>query len=137
MTDHHQEREDASLKSVGSLLSDISRDVSTLVRQEIELAKAEAKESATHAGKGAGLLGGAAVSGQLALVFVSVAAWWGLGELIGRGWSALVVAAVWAVIAGVLAAMGRTQLRRAPAGLPQTKATAKEIPDALKGHQTR
>lgn len=128
--------EELPLRSIGSLVSDISSDLSTLVRQEVELAKVEAKQSATQAGKGAGMLGAAAVAAQLALVFLSVAAWWALGEAIGRGWSGLVVALVWAVVAGILAASGRAQLKRSPMGLPRTTETVKDIPEALKGHQT-
>jgi hypothetical protein len=133
-TPQHPPREE-SLRSIGALVSDISQDLTTLVRQEVELAKAEARESATRAGKGAGLLAGAGVAGQLALVFLSVALWWALGEQIGRGWSGLVVALVWAVIAGVLAMVGRGQLKRAP-GLPRTTDTVKDIPEALKGHSS-
>ena len=79
-----------------SLLGDVSKDLSDLVRQEIALAKAEATQSATRVGKGAGLLGGAGVAGHFVLLFLSIALWWGLGNSIGRGWSALIVAAVWA-----------------------------------------
>jgi hypothetical protein len=134
VTEQQSTREE-SLRSLGALVSDISQDLSMLVRQEVALAKAEAKESARHAGKGAGMLAGAGVAGQLALVFLSVAVWWGLGNAIGRGWSGLVVAVIWAVIAAVLAAVGRGQLKQAP-GLPRTTDTVKDIPDALKGHQT-
>ena len=128
--------EELPLRSIGALVSDISSDLSTLMRQEVELAKAEAKQSATQAGKGAGMLGAAAVAGQLALVFLSVAAWWALGEAIGRGWSGLVVALFWAVVAAILAATGRSQLKKSPMGLPRTTETVKDIPEALKGHQT-
>lgn len=121
-----------SLTSVGQLLGEISGDISTLMRQEVELAKTELKQSASQASKGAGMLGGAAVAGHMVLLFLSVALWWGLGESIGRGWSALVVALIWAIVAAVLAASGRSQLKEVT-GLPKTAETAKEIPDALKG----
>ena len=68
----------------------------------------------------------------MVLLFASVALWWALGASIGRGWSALVVALIWALIAVVLAAVGRTQLK-AVTGMPKTTETAKRIPDALKG----
>jgi hypothetical protein len=129
-------REEPSLRSVGSLLSDISSDLSTLVQQEIELAKAEAKESASRAGKGAGLLGGAAVAGQLCLVFLSVAVWWALGSATGRGWSGLIVGVFWAIVAAILAMAGRSRLS-ATKGLPRTVQTTKAIPEALKGHEDR
>ncbi len=123
-----------SLSNVGELFADISRDLSTLVRQEMELAKAEIRESATRAGKGAGMLGGAGVAGYFVLLFLSIALWWGLGNEIGRAWAALVVAIVWAVIAGVLASIGRREIKQVK-GIPQTTETAREIPAALKGNE--
>lgn len=123
-----------SLSNVGELFADISRDLSTLIRQETELAKAEMRQSATKAGKGAGMLGGAGVAGHFVLLFLSIALWWGLGNQIGRDWSALVVAVVWAIIAAVLASKGRREIKQVK-GLPQTTQTAREIPDALKGNE--
>ena len=125
-----------SLSNVGELFADISRDLSTLIRQETELAKAELRQSATRAGKGAGMLGGAGVAGHFVLLFLSVALWWGLGNATGRAWSALVVAAIWAVVAAVLAATGRRELKQVE-GIPQTTQTAREIPEALKGNEDK
>ncbi|WP_082537916.1 phage holin family protein [Angustibacter sp. Root456] len=116
------------------MFGEVSKDLSQLVRQEVELAKAEAKESATRAGKGAGMLVGAAEAAQLALVFLSVAVWWGLGNAIGRGWSALVVTVVWAVVAAALGLLGKKQVSSVN-GLPRTAQTVKEIPPALKPHE--
>jgi len=121
---------DAPAPSLGELLGEVSSDLSELVRQELALAKAEATQTATRAGKGVGMLGGAAVSGFFVLLFLSVAGWWALGNVIGRSWSALVVMLVWAIIAAVLAVMGRTALS-AVKGLPRTTGTVKRIPDAL------
>jgi len=123
-----------SLSSVGQLLGEISGDLSTLMRQEVELAKSEIRQSATRAGKGSGMLAGAAVGGHMVLLFLSIALWWGLGNAIGRGWSALVVAVIWAIIAAILALMGKSQLKSVQ-GLPKTTDTAKKIPDALKGNE--
>jgi len=123
-----------SLSSVGQLLGEISGDISTLMRQEVELAKSEIRQSAQRASKGTGLLAGAAVGGHMVLLFLSIALWWGLGNAIGRGWSALVVAVIWAIIAAILASMGKSQLK-AVQGLPKTADTAKKIPDALKGNE--
>jgi len=122
------------LGSVGEIFADISRDFSLLMRQEVALAKAEVTQSASQAGKGAGMLGGAGVAGHFVLLFLSIALWWGLGNEIGRGWSALVVAVLWAIVAAVLAAMGRKEIKQVR-GVPQTTATAKEIPNALKGNE--
>lgn len=124
----------AERESLGQLLQEVSRDLSTLFRQEVELAKAELKESAKKAGKGAGLFGGAGVAGLLALVFVSIALWWALGYLIGNAWSALIVAVVWGIVAAVLALTGKKEIEEID-GAPQTVDTLKEIPDTLKRNE--
>ena len=127
--------EGRSLSSVGDLLSNISRDFSTLVQQEVALAKAEVRESAKDAGKGAGMLGGAGVAGHFALLFLSVALWWALGDWVGLGWSAVIVAVLWAIIAAILASIGRREMKKV-SGVPRTVETTKQIPDALKGHES-
>jgi Putative Actinobacterial Holin-X, holin superfamily III len=104
------------------------------MRQEVELAKAELRQSATRAGKGAGLLAGAGVSGHMVLLFASVAAWWGIGDATGHGWSALIVTAIWLVIAAALGLMGRREIS-AVRGIPQTTQTLKQIPDAVRGNE--
>jgi len=121
-------------ESIGELLSDITTDLSTLLRQEVELAKAELKQSATRAGKGAGMLGGAGVAGHFVLLFLSIMLWWGIGDATGHGWSALIVAAIWAVIAAVLAITGRKQLKTVQ-GAPRTTETVKRIPSAVAGKE--
>jgi hypothetical protein len=105
--------------------------MSTLMRQEVELAKVELKQSATRAGKGAGMLAGAGVAGHFVLLFLSLALWWALGTVMGLGWSGVVVAVIWAVVAAVLAAMGRKELN-AIKGMPRTAETLQEIPPTLK-----
>ncbi|MDI2035102.1 phage holin family protein [Paenarthrobacter nitroguajacolicus] len=127
-TEAHMKAETLPL---GELLSDLTRDVSTLMRQEVELAKVELKESATKAGKGAGMMAGAAWAGHITVLFLSIALWWALGQLVGLGWSAVIVAVIWGIIAAVLAVMGRKELN-AIKGLPRTAETVKEIPPALK-----
>ena len=82
-------------RSLGEVMGDLTQDVSTLMQQEVALAKAELRQSGQRAGKGIGLFVGAAIAGVLFLVFLSVSAWWGLGQFIDNEWSALVVAAVW------------------------------------------
>ncbi|MGA8790004.1 MAG: phage holin family protein [Paenarthrobacter sp.] len=127
-TTAHEKAENLPL---GELLSDLTRDVSTLMRQEVELAKVELKESATKAGKGAGMLAGAAWAGHITVLFLSLALWWALGQLVGLGWSAVIVAVIWGIVAAVLAAKGRKELNTIK-GMPQTAETVKEIPPALK-----
>jgi len=129
-----QQKADAA--SIGEIVSDISAGLSTLMRQEVALAKAEARESAAQAGKAAGLFSGAALGGWMAALFLSIAVWEWLSDAIdNRGWAALIVMAVWAVIAAVLASMGRTDLKRI-SGMPRTVETTKRVPDALKGQET-
>ena len=123
-----------SRPSVGELFSDLAADLSTLMHQEVELAKAEVRQSATRAGKGAGLLAGAGISGYMVLLFASVAAWWGIGDATGHGWSALIVAAIWLIAAAVLGLMGRREISAVP-GIPQTAQTVKQIPDAVRGNE--
>src|SRR6188472_1600547 len=89
-------------RSVGELIAAVSEDFSTLMRQEVELAKAEVRESATRAGAGVGMLSGAGVAVHMVLLFLSIAAWWGIAQWIGHAWSGVVIAAVWAVIALIL-----------------------------------
>jgi Putative Actinobacterial Holin-X, holin superfamily III len=123
-----------SRASVGEVFSEVAEDLSTLMRQEVELAKAELRQSATRAGKGAGLLAGAGVSGHMVLLFVSVAAWWAIGDATGHGWSALIVAAIWLMIAAALGLMGRREISAVP-GIPQTTQTVKQIPGAIRGNE--
>ncbi|MFE9194235.1 phage holin family protein [Micromonospora sp. NPDC007208] len=119
--------------SVGELLGEVTRDVSTLVRKEVELAKAELREEVSQAGKAGGMFGGAGLAGFLAVLFVSYAVWWGLSNTMDQGWAALIVAVIWAAVAGGLFINARTQLKRARAVLPRTQQTARELPDALRG----
>lgn len=121
-------------RSIGELLSDVSTNLSTLMRQEVALAKAEVRQSGSQAGKGAGMIVGAAVGAMLFLVFLSVSAWWGLGRLIGNEWSGLVVALVWAAVAGALAMAGKKEFERIR-GLPRTTETISKIPNAVRGHE--
>lgn len=124
----------AAETSLGDLVGEVSRDLSALMRQELELAKAELAESAKRAGMGAGLLGGAGYAAMMAVLFLSLALWWALGLLIGLGWSGVVVGVLWAIVAGILFAVGRSRMKTVQ-GAPQTVETVKEIPDALKRNQ--
>ena len=124
----------AEATSLGDLLAEVSRDISTLMRQEVDLAKAEIRESAKRAGKGAGFCSGAGVAGLLALAFLSVALWWGLGYVMGNAWSAVIVAVIWGIVAAVLAMVGKKEIDEIT-GMPKTVDTLKEIPDTLKRNE--
>jgi Flp pilus assembly protein TadB len=134
MSDATPSEQKAASTSLGDLLGEVTKDLSTLMRQELELAKAELRQSATRAGKGAGMLGGAGYAALMAIFFLSVALWWALGLLIGLGWSAVVVALIWGVIALVLFLNGRKQLKKIQ-GAPETIDTIKRIPDAVKRNE--
>lgn len=124
----------AASTSLGDLLGEVSRDISTLMRQEVELAKAEIRDSAKKAGKGAGLMGGAGYAALMAVFFLSLALWWALGTLIGNGWSGVIVAVLWAIVAAILFTVGRSAMKQVK-GLPQTIDTVKQIPDTLKKNE--
>ena len=126
--------EQAANTSLGDLLGDVTRDVSTLIRQELELAKAELRESATRTGKAAGLYGAAAYGVMMTVLFLSIAAWWGLGYLIGNAWSGVVIAVVWAVVALVLFLSAQRRMKMVK-GAPQTVDTLKKIPETLKRNE--
>jgi hypothetical protein len=118
--------------SVGELFGQVAQDLSTLMRQELDLAKAETKQEAIQAGKAAGMLGGAGFAGYMVLLFASIAAWWGLANVMDQGWAALIVTAVWAVIGVVLFAIGRGQMQRVNPKPERTVETVRELPETLK-----
>jgi len=119
--------------SVGELAGSITKDLSTLMRQELDLAKAEVKQEARKSGKAAGMFGAAGFAGYLVLLFASIAGWWGLANVMDEGWAALIVTGVWAVIGAVAFSAGRRQARQIHPTPERTVETVKEIPDALRG----
>lgn len=128
------ETTDSSSKSLGELLSGVTEDLSTLMRQEVQLAKAEATVTAKRAGKGAGLFAGAGIAAHFVLLFLSIALWWGLGNSIGHGWSALIVAVLWAIVGAVLYSVGKKAMADVR-GLDRTTETVAKIPNAIKGNE--
>jgi hypothetical protein len=133
MTQPPTGRPDVSDASVGELLGNVSRDLSTLMRQELELAKAEVRAEASKAGKGAAMFGGAGFAGYMVLLFLSFALWWGLANVMDQGLAALIVAVLWAIAAAVLYANGRRSFRETHPKPERTVETLKQVPDALKG----
>jgi hypothetical protein len=121
--------------SIGQLFGEISKDISTLMRQEVALAKAEVTQSAKQASKGVGMFAGAAYAGHLTVLFLSFALWAGLAYLLNNwAWSALIVAVLWGIIAAVLALRGKKEMKEVQ-GIPRTTDTVKKIPDALHGNE--
>ena len=101
----------ARTESIGEMFASFSENLSTLVRQEIALAKAEATVEAKKAGTGAGLLAGAALAAVFVLLFLSMALMWALGSVMHVGWAAVIVAVVWAIVAAMPRRHGQEVLR--------------------------
>ncbi|MFK5635783.1 MULTISPECIES: phage holin family protein [unclassified Ornithinimicrobium] len=130
-------------RSIGQLVSDVSTDLSQIMRGEIELAKVEIKQDVVHAGKGAGMFVGAGVVALygLGLLFLGLA---GVIALWLSWWAGLlIVAAVLFTVAGILAFIGKKQVtqvkgkpEKAIADAQQTVATLKQAPAQLKGGST-
>ena len=93
------------------MVSKVAEDLSTLMRQELELAKTEVKQEAARAGKAGASLGGAGLAGWLAILFLSLTAMFALGNVMDLGWAALIVT-VGLGLAGTLLA-----LNQKPAGV--------------------
>jgi hypothetical protein len=121
----HETYAKGEVGSIGSLIGDISNDLSTLMRQEVALAKAEATQAGTQVGKAVAMFAAAGIAALLLLIFLSNALW-GLLD----NWMAV----LWGIAAAVLALAGKKQLD-AVKGLPKTTETAKRVPDALKGNE--
>ncbi|MBM7783486.1 phage holin family protein [Tenggerimyces flavus] len=101
-------------QSLGQLVANASRDLSALVRGELELAKAELKESVAAAGKGAGMFGAAGFLVYLAVILLSVAAALGISALgLHPALGFLIVAGVYLLIAGLLAFIGIQNVKKA------------------------
>ena len=125
--------QDITNTSVGEIMGQVAQDLSLLMRQELDLAKAEVKQEITKSGKAAGLLGGAGFAGYMVLLFGSIAAWWGLANVMDQGWAALIVTGVWAVVGAVLFAVGRGRMKQVNPKPELTVETVKELPDTLRG----
>jgi uncharacterized membrane protein YqjE len=121
-------------ESVGQLVSQLTTDLGQLTRQELALAKAELQVEAKKAGKGAGMLGGAAFAGWMVALFISLTVMWALDEAMDLIWAGLIVAVVWAVVAAVLAMTGRKELREID---PKPDHTVESLKEDAKWLKTR
>jgi uncharacterized membrane protein YqjE len=124
MTAH--DSEDLRERPIGDLVKQLAGQTSTLVRQEIDLAKAELTEKGRVAGQGAGMFGGAAVVGLLAAGALTACVILALSEVVPDWLAALIVALVLGAVAAVLAMQGRDRVRRATPPVQQTVETVKE-----------
>lgn len=130
---HHGDLRD---RGTGELIKQLSSQVSMLVHQEVELAKAEAAEKGKKAGIGAGMFGGAGVAGLLTLGSLTAFLILVLALAIPAWASALLVTALWGAVAGVLALQGRNKLREVGKPVPEkTVETVKEDLQWLKNRR--
>lgn len=110
---------------VGKIFTRIGSDLSRLVRAEVELAKREIREDLAKAIRA--LVAGAiaAMAGYVVLIFLSLAAMFGLGAFMPLGWAALIVAAVWAIAAAGLVSRARSMMKEM-SGVKRTSQMVKE-----------
>ena len=123
MADHTTD--DLRERPIGELLKELANETTTLVRQELELAKAEMREKGRKAGPGIGMMGGAGVAALLALGALTAFLILVLDGFMPNWLAALIVAILWGVVAGVLYVMGRERVEEAAPPVP--KQTAESI----------
>ena len=122
-------------RRTGDLLKELSGQTTTLVRQEIELAKAELGEKSKTAGLGAGLFGGAGVFGLGAFAALTTCIIAALDTAMPLWLAALIPAVVYGAIAGVLALQGRDKVREA--GPPVPEQTTESVKEDVQWARTR
>lgn len=118
--------------SFGEIVGDIGAGLSQLLRQEVELAKAELRVEASKAGRAAGMFGGAGLAAWLTAIMLSFALTFGLGNVMDLGWAALIVALLWAATAAVLFVVARGKAKDVSPMPTQTIETLKEDAQWLK-----
>jgi uncharacterized membrane protein YqjE len=106
-------------RSVGELVNQLSRQTSTLIRQELQLAQTELQEKGKRVGIGAGMFGGAGMVALYGVGALVAAAIIGIGTLLEPWIAAVIVGVVLLAVAGVLALLGRKQVERGTPPLPQ------------------
>ena len=135
MADHTTD--DLRDRPIGELLKELANETSTLVKQELELAKAEMREKGRKAGPGIGMMGGAGVAALLALGALTAFLILVLDGVMPNWLAALIVALVWAAVAGALYYMGKERVEEAAPPVPkQTAESIKEDVEWVKD-QTR
>ena len=114
-------------RPIGELLKQLSQETTTLVHQELELAKAEMAQKGKQAGVGAGLFGGAAIAVLLGLGALTATLIAALDAAMPLWLAALIVGLVWLAVAGGLALQGKSKLQDATPPVPeQTQESVKE-----------
>ena len=127
--------QDLRERPIGDLLKQLSEQTTTLVRQELELAKAEVSEKGKKAGAGAGMFGGAGAAAMLGLGALTAAAITLLDNAMSTQLAALIVSVVWFAIAGVLALQGRNKVQEATPPVPEQ--ATESVKEDVKWAKTR
>jgi hypothetical protein len=109
----------AAAAALGSAVGGVGQNVSALIREELGAVREELTSSARTAGRGVGLLGGAAAAANTAGLFLGIAVWRGLGNRIGYAKSALVVAGLSGTLAAMLASRSADEFARVRAASPK------------------
>lgn len=122
--------------SLGSLFSSLSSDMSKLMRQELNLAKVELREEAKQAGKGAGMLAGAAFAGWMVAIFLSMTLMWLLDNWMDVTIAAFIVTLLWGIAAAVLALNGKKKLQQVNMKPEQTVESLKEDAQWVKAQKS-
>jgi uncharacterized membrane protein YqjE len=123
-------------RTLPQLITEMTGEIGALVRKELELAKVETKEEVTNAAKAGGLFGGVAVTGHMALLFLSLAVAWGLAAALPRGVAFLIVGVLYAVAAAVLFVAARKRAQQVNPLPEQTVETLKEDVEWLKAQRS-
>lgn len=127
MASNDQHADDLRDRPIGELLKQLATETSTLVRQELELAKAEMREKAGKAGPGVGMWGVGGLTALLALGSLTAFVILALDAAMPNWLAALIVALVYAAITGVLYLRGKRRVEEAGAPVPEkTIETLKE-----------
>ena len=111
--------------SLGELFSEMTSELSTLFRNEIELAKTEARDELKQAGKATGMLGAAGLAGWMTVLLLSLALAWLLDQAMNTALAFAIVGVMWAIAAYLLQRAGRGAFAGVQ-GLPKTRDTIKE-----------
>ena len=123
---------DVADQSLGTMVTNLSNDLSKLMRQEVALAKAELKDEVAKAGKGAGMLAGAAFAGWMVAIFLSATIMWALDKVMDLTWATLIVTLLWGIAAAALFVVGRKTLQSIDPKPQQTVESLKEDAQWLK-----
>jgi uncharacterized membrane protein YqjE len=127
---------DVEGRSLGEIVSQLSNDLSRLMRQELQLAKVEMQQEAKKAGLAAGLVGGAGLAGWMAVLFASVTVMWALSKAMDIVWAALIVTVLWVIAGAVMFAVGRKKMAAVSPKPDQTIETLQEDKQWLKAQKS-